>query len=133
MDSNKVLETREMLHQMVVDFSLKEIKPFNEYIEKNKKVPSKLWNKIIDTGFLGLILPIEHGGANFDPLSEANTIFDVASVNASLAFTLEGHFKTVNQLMKYGKESLKKKYLPIANKKIFGFESTEPSGGSNVL
>jgi len=133
MNNNNILESREMLHQMVKDFSLKEIKPFDEYIDKNKEVPKKLFNKIIDTGFLGLILPIEHGGAAFDPLSEANTIYDIASVNASVAFTLEGHYKTVNQLMKYGKKSLQDKYLKQANKRIFAFGSTEPSGGSNVL
>ncbi|MFA5692597.1 MAG: acyl-CoA dehydrogenase family protein [Acholeplasmataceae bacterium] len=122
-----------MLHQMVLDFAKKEIKPFDMIIDKNKDYPKELWNKVLETGFLGLIIPSAYGGANFNPVAEAETIYTIASYNASLAFTFEGHYKTVNQLMKYGKDSLKEKYLPQATKRVFGFGSTEPQGGSNVL
>lgn len=126
-------EHQQMLHQMVVDFSRKEIKPLDMVIDKQKGYPKTLWDKIVETGFLGLIVPKEFGGADFDPIAEAQTIFDIASNSASVAFTLEGHYKTVDQLKKYGKASLKEKYLPEANKRIFGFGSTEPQGGSNVM
>ncbi|MDD2469529.1 MAG: acyl-CoA dehydrogenase family protein [Bacilli bacterium] len=131
--SVELKEHQLMLHQMVVDFAQKEIKPLDMVIDKEKKYPKELWDKVIDTGFLGLIVPTEFGGANFDVVAEAQTIFDIATCNASMAFTLEGHFKTVDQLKKYGKQSLKEKYLPEANKRIFGFGSTEPQGGSNVM
>src|SRR5690554_8039169 len=113
-------EHQQMLHQMVVDFARKEIKPLDMQIDKQKGYPKALWDKIIETGFLGLIVPTEFGGANFDAVAEAQTVFDVATKNASVAFTLEGHFKTVDQVKKYAKESLKEKYLPQANKRIFG-------------
>ncbi|EAC3864802.1 acyl-CoA dehydrogenase, partial [Listeria monocytogenes] len=45
---------------------------------------------------------------------------------------LEGHYKTVDQLKKYASSDLKEEYLPQANERIFGFSSTEPSGGTNV-
>ena len=111
-------EHQQMLHQMVVDFSRKEIKPLDMVIDKQKGYPKALWDKIVETGFLGLIVPKEFGGADFDPVAEAQTIFDIASNSASVAFTLEGHYKTVDQLKKYGKASLKEKYLPEANKRI---------------
>ena len=126
-------EAKEMLHQMVVSFSKKEVMPYDMLIDKNKAYPKELWKKVIDIGLLGLITPYEYGGAGIDPLSEADTIYDIASYNASLAFTLEGHYKTVNQLIKYGTASLKDKYLKETTKRIFGFSSTEPQGGSNVL
>ena len=109
-------EHQQMLHQMVVEFSRKEIKPLDMLIDKQKGYPKALWDKIVETGFLGLIVPKSFGGADFDPIAEAQTIFDIASNNASVAFTLEGHYKTVDQLKKYGKETLKNKYLPQANK-----------------
>lgn len=126
-------EAKEMLHQMVVSFSKKEVMPYDMIIDKNKSYPKALWDKVIDLGLLGLITPYEYGGAGLDPLSEADTIYDIATYNASLAFTLEGHYKTVNQLIKYGNDSLKDKYLSQTNKRIFAFSSTEPQGGSNVL
>lgn len=129
----KVNEADLMLRQMVIDFSKKEVKPLDMIIDKEMKYPKELWDKVLETEFLGLIVPTKYGGAGFNPLAEANVIYDIASSNASLAFTFEGHYKTVNQLIRYGNEFLKNKYLPKANKRIFGFGSTEPGGGSNVL
>lgn len=124
---------QQMLHQMVVDFAKKEIKPLDMEIDRRGSYPKELWDKIINTGFLGLIVPTEFGGANFDAVAEAQTIFDIASANASLAFTLEGHYKTVDQVKQYANDFIKETYLPQANKRIFGFGSTEPQGGSNVM
>lgn len=132
MDTNTT-ETKKLLLDMVKAFSDKEIKPLSATIDKNKGVPKDLWHKIVSTGFLGLTIPLEYGGADFDALSEADTIYEVASRSASVAFTLEGHYKTVDQLKKYGNKALQAKYLPQANKRIFAFSSTEPQGGSNVL
>lgn len=122
-----------MLYQMVVDFATKEVKPLDMTIDKLRKYPKDLWDKVLNSGLLGLTIPIQYGGANFDAVAEAQTIFDIASNNASLAFTLEGHYKTVDQVKKYANKVLQDKYLPQANNRIFGFSSTEPQGGSNVL
>src|SRR5690554_5294772 len=119
-------EHQEMLHQMVVDFAEKEVKPLDMIIDKQKGYPKELWDKVIKTGFLGLIVPIEYGGAGFDAIAEAQTVYDMAVRSASLAFTLEGHYKTVDQIKKYGNKNIQKKYLPQANRRIFGFGSTEP-------
>ncbi|MDY0075201.1 MAG: acyl-CoA dehydrogenase family protein [Acholeplasmataceae bacterium] len=131
--SIELKEHQQMLHQMVTDFAHKEVKPFDMVIDKQKSYPKSLWNKIINVGLLGLIVPVEHGGADFDAIAEAQTIYDIAQKNASVAFTLEGHYKTVDQLKKYGNKNLQDIYLPQANQRIFGFGSTEPQGGSNVM
>lgn len=131
--SIKLTQPQEMLHHMVTDFAEKEVKPLDMWIDKNRQIPQGLWNKILQTDFLGLTIPEEFGGAGFDAVAEAQTIFDLATRNASVAFTLEGHYKTVDQVMKYANDPLKEKYLPQANKRIFGFSSTEPQGGSNVM
>lgn len=122
-----------MLYQMVKDFAEKEVKPFDMLIDENKKVPPELWQKVINLGFLGLNLPTTYGGSAFDPVIEATVIYELARKNASLAFTLEAHYKSVDQVLKYASESLKHTYLPQANHRIFGFGSTEPTGGSNIL
>lgn len=128
----EMMEVNKMLNQMVVAFSEKEIKPFDLWIDKNKSVPKELWDKMVNTGFLGLVVPLTYGGAGFNSIAEAQTIYEIASRNASFAFTLEGHFKTVHQVMKYGNDALKEQYLPQANKRVFAFGSTEPQGGTNV-
>lgn len=131
--SIKLTAPQIMLHQMVNDFADKEVKPVDMLIDKNRDYPPELWRKIIDTGFLGITIPEEFGGAGFDAIASSQVIYDLASRNASIAFTLEGHYKTVEQVIKYATPTLKEKYLPQANSRIFAFSSTEPQGGSNVM
>lgn len=131
--SIKLTQPQVMLHQMVTDFADKEVKPLDMWIDKNRKYPAELWSSIVNTGFLGLTIPEEYGGAGFDVVASSQTIYDFAQRNASVAFTLEGHYKTVDQVMKYAAPALKEKYLPQANHRVFGFSSTEPQGGSNVM
>ncbi|SEK18009.1 butyryl-CoA dehydrogenase [Carnobacterium iners] len=131
--SIELTQPQVMLHQMVVDFTDKEVKPLDILIDKERNYPTELWDKMIDTGFLGLTIPEEYGGAGFDVIASSQTIYDFAVRNASMAFTLEGHYKSVDQVLKYATDELKEKYLPQANHRIFGFSSTEPQGGSNVM
>ncbi|SDQ25285.1 acyl-CoA dehydrogenase family protein [Carnobacterium viridans] len=131
--SIKLTESQVMLHQMVTDFADKEVKPLDMLIDKQRDFPNELWNKLVNTGFLGLTIPEEYGGAGFDAIASSQTIYDFAVRNASVAFTLEGHYKSVDQVLKYATPELKEKYLPQANHRIFGFSSTEPQGGSNVM
>ncbi|MBT2731794.1 acyl-CoA dehydrogenase family protein [Carnobacterium sp. ISL-102] len=131
--SIKLTQSQVMLHQMVTDFADKEVKPLDMLIDKQRDFPKKLWDDLVNTGFLGLVLPEEYGGAGFDTIASSQTIYDLASRNASVAFTLEGHYKTVDQVLKYATPALKETYLPQANHRIFGFASTEPQGGSNVM
>lgn len=131
--SIKLTQPQVMLHQMVTDFADKEVKPLDMLIDKERNYPESLWNKLVKTGFLGLTIPEEYGGAGFDVIASSQTVYDFAVRNASVAFTLEGHYKTVDQVMKYATPELKEKYLPQASHRVFGFSSTEPQGGSNVM
>ena len=120
-----------MLHQMVQEFSANEVRPHDMTIDRERSFGPDLYQKLIDTGFLGLMLPEEYGGAGFDAVATAQTIYDLAVGNASVAVTLEGHYKTLDQLLKYGQPSLLERYLPSATQRIFAFSMTEPSGGSD--
>ncbi|WP_261805972.1 acyl-CoA dehydrogenase family protein [Lapidilactobacillus luobeiensis] len=120
-----------MLHQMVREFSEKEIRPNDMAIDQQRFFVNGIYQKLIDNGFLGLMLPEQYGGAGFDAIATAQTIYDLAVGNASVAVTLEGHYKTLDQLLKYGQPSLLERYLPSANQRIFAFSMTEPSGGSD--
>ncbi len=80
-----------------------------------------------------MMLPEEFGGAGFGPEITAAVIERIAQGNASVAVTLEGHFKTLDQFLKYGTSALKAKYFPTAGERIFAFSMTEASGGSNPM
>lgn len=120
-----------MLIQMVKEFTANELAPLDMEIDQKGDYPAGLFQRVIDNGLLKITLPSQYGGAGFDYTAAADASNKMAIGNASMAVTLEGHFKTIEQFTKYGQPSLNDKYLPSAGHRIFAFSMTEPSGGSN--
>lgn len=131
MDQNKT--SREILLRMVKSFTENEVAPFDMEIDHTRSYVNDLLNKIKKTDLLSTMLPKEYGGAGFDGSTTAEMINEIARGNASLAVTLEGHFKSIDQIVKFGNQALKDEYLPQAKSRIIAFSMTEPSGGSNPL
>lgn len=131
MDQNKT--SKEILLRMVKSFTENEVAPFDMEIDHTRSYVNDLLNKIKETDLLSTMLPKEYGGAGFDGSTTAEMINEIARGNASLAVTLEGHFKSIDQIVKFGNQALKDKYLPQAKSRIIAFSMTEPSGGSNSL
>lgn len=131
MDQNKT--SREILLRMVKSFTENEVAPFDMEIDHTRSYVNDLLNKIKETDLLSTMLPKEYGGAGFNGSTTAEMINEIARGNASLAVTLEGHFKSIDQIVKFGNQALKDKYLPQAKSRIIAFSMTEPSGGSNPL
>ena len=131
MDQNKT--SKEILLRMVKSFTENEVAPFDMEIDHTRSYVNDLLNKIKETDLLSTMLPKEYGGAGFDGSTTAEMINEIARGNASLAVTLEGHFKSIDQIVKFGNQALKDKYLPQAKSRIIAFSMTEPSGGSNPL
>jgi len=122
-----------LLLQMVDDYTEREISPEDMPMDAAGDFPAGFIQKLTDTGFLGLMLPQEFGGAGFGPEVTAAALNHIARGNASTAVTLEGHFKTIDQILKFGTPALQQELLPSANDRIFAFSMTEASGGSNPM
>ncbi len=125
--------SKEILLRMVKSFTENEVAPYDMEIDQTRSYVNDLLNKIKKYDFLSTMLPKEYGGAGFDGETTAAMINEIARGNASLAVTLEGHFKSIDQIVKYGNKSLQEEYLPQAKSRIIAFSMTEPSGGSNPL
>ncbi len=91
-----------------------ELAPLDMEIDQRGDYTDGLFQKVVDTGLLGMTLPREFGGAGFDYVATAQALEHMAAGNASMAVTLEGHFKTIEQFIKYGNKALNDAYLPSA-------------------
>ncbi|MFD1417463.1 acyl-CoA dehydrogenase family protein [Companilactobacillus keshanensis] len=125
--------SQEILLRMVKSFVKNEVAPYDMEIDHTRSYVNDLLAKVRQNDFLSLMLPKEYGGAGFDGRTTAKVINEIAKGNASLAVTLEGHFKSIDQIVKYGNDELKNEYLPQAKNRIVAFSMTEPSGGSNPM
>ncbi|EKQ5086594.1 acyl-CoA dehydrogenase family protein [Listeria innocua] len=122
----------ELILETVEKFSDVEIAPYWSSIDRTGNLPKGLFDKMVNLGLLSLTVPEEYGGVGANPDIAWKVIYELSKRSASIGCILEGHYKTVDQLKKYASSDLKEEYLPQANERIFGFSSTEPSGGTNV-
>ncbi len=130
---DELQQKKQMLIQTYKRFTRRELSPIDMQIDQDGMYPVGLFNKVVATGLLSTTLPREYGGAGFDFNATSDALRIMATGNASMAVTLEGHFKTIEQFIKYGNKQLNDKHLPSASQRIFAFSMTEPSGGSNPL
>lgn len=129
--TNQLVIANQMLQHMITEFTANELAPLDMQIDQQQDYPAGLFQKVVDNGLLATTLPTEYGGAGFNFEAAAEALERMATGNASMAVTLEGHFKTIEQFVKYGSPELNAKYLPSSAHRIFAFSQTEPSGGSN--
>ena len=129
-------EEHELFRQSLRAFLEKEAIPHIDKWEEDRKTPREIWKKMGDMGFLGLSYPEEYGGLGLD------FFYDVV-FNEELGRTNSGGFAITQQvtqymscpnLLKYGSEELKQKYLPgiISGDLISSIGITEPGAGSDA-
>lgn len=122
---------QKMLRKMVRKFAKSEVAPRYEQIEK-EGYQQDLTDRMAKLGLVGLGVPEEYGGSGFDFVSQTLVVYELAKVNPGVAFTLEAHYKAVDQVVRYGSEDLKKRWLTRANSELFTFGQTEPASGSDA-
>lgn len=127
----KFTDEQELLRKMIQKFAEKEIAPRYEEIEK-EGYQQDLTDKMADVGIVGIAVPEAYGGAGYDFVTQTMVIAELAKVNPGVAFTLEAHWKAIDQLVMYGSEEVKARWLPRANRELFTFGQTEPASGSDA-
>src|SRR5690606_32981722 len=103
-----------MFQESLKAFMKKEVIPNIDTWEEEQRIPTEVWKKMGDLGFLGLGFPEEFGGSDLD------FFYDVISVEA-LAKVFSGGFAITQAvvqymsspyILKHGSQQLKEKYPP---------------------
>ncbi len=127
----KFNEEQIMLQKMIRKFAENEIAPRYEQIEA-EGYQQDITDKMADVGIVGIAVPKEYGGSGYDFVTQTMVIAELAKVNPGVAFTLEAHWKAVDQVVVYGSDEIKARWLPRANRELFTFGQTEPASGSDA-
>lgn len=120
---------------MVREFADKEMAPIVPGIERRGEYPAGIVSKLAGLGLLGMTIPEEYGGTDFDALSTALVMEEIARVCASTGVTLSVHNSAAAApIVKFGTAEQKKRYLPpmARGETIGGFALTEPGCGSDA-
>lgn len=129
-------DVADAVRQTVNQFSLKEITPFAEDIDRSDQFPRHLWPKLGELGLLGLTVSEEYGGSAMGYLEHVVAMEEISRYSAAVGLSYGAHSNLcVNQISLNGSEEQKKKFLPSLCSGLFvgALAMSEVSAGSDVV
>jgi alkylation response protein AidB-like acyl-CoA dehydrogenase len=124
---------QEMIRLMARDFAKKELEPFAGEWDREETFPEKAVRKMGGLGLMGMMIPVEYGGAGAGAVSYSLALQEIAYACASTAVTMSVTNLSSDPILKFGSEEQKQRYLaPLARGEMLGaFAVTEPDAGSD--
>src|ERR671927_806576 len=123
-----------LIQETVRDFARNEVAPVAEELDREKRFPYEIVEKLGELGLMGIPFPEEYGGAGGDTLAYAIAVEELTRVDSSVAITMCAHTSLGTQpIYLFGSEEQKRDWLPelTAGRKLGAFGLTEPEAGSD--
>jgi short/branched chain acyl-CoA dehydrogenase len=123
------------IQRLVRDFADGEVRPVAEELDREKRFPYEIVEKLGGLGLMGMPFPQEYGGGGTDNVSYAIAIEELARVDSSVAITVAGHTSLGTwPVYQFGSDTQKAELLPdlCAGRKLGAFGLTEPDAGSDA-
>jgi short-chain 2-methylacyl-CoA dehydrogenase len=123
------------IQRLVRDFADQEVRPVAEELDREKRFPYEIVEKLGDLGLMGIPYPEEYGGGGADTLSYALAVEELARVDSSVGITVAAHTSLGTwPLYAFGSEELKQEWMPqlASGKRLGAFGLTEPEAGSDA-
>ena len=128
-------ENQKMIADMVRQFGENEIKPYVKEWDDNQFFPLHVFKKLGELGLMGVLVPIEYGGAGFSYLEYVTAIEELAILDPSIGLSMAAHNSLcTGHILQFGNDFQKKKWLPkLANCDFLGaWGLTEHNTGSDA-
>jgi alkylation response protein AidB-like acyl-CoA dehydrogenase len=133
-------EEQLMIQKAAREFAQQQCLPGVIERDEHQKVPKEQLLQLADLGFMGIMTPVEYGGAGMDTISYVLAMEEISKVDSSVSVCVSVNNSLVCWgLEKYGNETQKQKYLtPLAQGKKDGelyvgaFLLSEPEAGSDA-
>ncbi len=125
-----------MIKEAARDFADKELVKGAAERDEKEQFPYEQIKQMAELGFMGMMVPPEHGGAGLDTISYVLTLEEISRGDASAGVIMSVNNSLVCWgLEKFGNDFQKEKYLkPLASGKMLGaFCLSEPEAGSDAV
>ncbi|MFM2284297.1 MAG: hypothetical protein RL222_1801 [Bacteroidota bacterium] len=136
LESYYLTEEHELFRKTLRDFLDKEVVPFVDQWEEDKRLPKELFKKFGDMGFFGMTQDEKYGGSNLDFWYDVIFIEEVSKSNSGgFGASISAHpYLSLSHLKHEASDALKDKYLAkaIAGELVGCLAITEPHAGSDV-
>jgi alkylation response protein AidB-like acyl-CoA dehydrogenase len=131
-----ITEEQQMIQSMVREFSRRVVAVKAMERDRTREFPWDNVKQMAELGLLGMMIPVQYGGAGVDTVSYVLALSEIAYSCASTAVIMSVNNSIVCEpLYRYGNDHQKSKYLiPLASgEKIGAFALTEPDAGSDPV
>ena len=100
---------------------------------QQNQFPERLWQALADAGYLGILVPQEHGGAGLGLREMALLMETMGSEGMALLLMIVSTTMSTIALARHGSPEQQRRYLPglARGTTRFCFAITEPNAGSN--
>ncbi|HEX5375181.1 MAG TPA: acyl-CoA dehydrogenase family protein [Solirubrobacterales bacterium] len=128
-------DEQRLLRDTVREFALAEVKPVAEELDREKRFPYEIVEKLGGLGLMGIPFPEEYGGGGADTLSYVLAVEELARIDSSVCITMAAHTSLGTMpIYLWGSEEQKSEWLPrlCSGERLASFGLTEPEAGSDA-
>jgi alkylation response protein AidB-like acyl-CoA dehydrogenase len=128
-------EDQEQLRKEIRDFAAREIAPNVMRWDEASEFPADVVRQLGQMGLLGIIFPVEYGGAGLGYVDYVLAIEELSAVDGSIGIIVAAHNSLCsNHIFLAGNEEQRRKYIPrLASGEWLGaWGLTEPGSGSDA-
>jgi alkylation response protein AidB-like acyl-CoA dehydrogenase len=128
-------DEQRLLRDTVREFALAEVKPVAEELDREKRFPYEIVEKLGGLGLMGIPFPQEYGGGGADTLSYVLAVEELARIDSSVCITMAAHTSLGTMpIYLWGSDEQKSEWLPrlCTGERLASFGLTEPEAGSDA-
>jgi alkylation response protein AidB-like acyl-CoA dehydrogenase len=128
-------DDQQQLRREIRDFAAREIAPNVSRWDEASEFPMDVVKQLGQMGLLGIIFPVEYGGAGLGYVDYVLAIEELSAVDGSIGIIVAAHNSLCsNHIFLAGNEEQKRKYIPrLASGEWLGaWGLTEPGSGSDA-
>jgi len=131
----RLTEDQQQLRKEIRDFAAREIAPHVMRWDEASEFPAEVVEQLGKMGLLGVIFPVEYGGAGLGYVDYVLAIEELSAVDGSVGIIVAAHNSLcTNHIFLAGNEEQRRKYIPrLASGEWLGaWGLTEPGSGSDA-
>ncbi len=128
-------EDQEQLRKEIREFAAREIAPNVLRWDEASEFPLEVVKKLGEMGLMGVLFPMELGGAGLGYVDYALAVEELSAVDGSIGIIVASHNSLcTNHIFVAGNEEQKQKYIPLlaSGQWLGAWGLTEPGSGSDA-
>jgi len=130
----ELTDEQKMLQETAYKFALRELEPIARACDREERYPRDLITKACATGLVGCFVPEAYDGPGFGFFEHALVSEQLSRVDLGLAQVIAAASFGTENILLFGSEEQKKKYLPLVlnGRALFAGAYTEPDAGTDL-